>query len=266
VTEPRPFDEQRLAFGQVAELYDQARPSYPAAAIDEVIESGPLEPPARIVEVGAGTGKATVLFAQRGFGVVGLEPSRDMAHVARANCAGYPGVEIVEAGFEHWDPVERVRAVVSVQAWHWVDAEVRYRRARDALAPAGVLAAVWMFPDWGGCALRHVLSRAYGQAVPDLAPDFPMHPDSNPTRLAGEWRTEIAAADGLGSATVRTHSWSLPYSAREYTDLLRTHQDHILLEPERRVRLLAAIAEAINEAGGTLTMPFVTYVCLARRS
>jgi trans-aconitate methyltransferase len=173
----QPLAAQRLAFGQVADLYDRARPSYPPAAIDAVIEFGALAAPMRIVEVGAGTGKATVLFALRGLSVLGIEPSPEMARVARANCAKYPGVEIVETDFERWEPPERFSTLVSVQAWHWVEPDLRYRRADQALAPGATLAAIWMVPDWQACRVRAALSGAYRRAAPELVPDFPMHPE-----------------------------------------------------------------------------------------
>ena len=44
MAQPHYEDEQRLAFGRVAELYDRARPSYPAAAIDAVLDHGALAP------------------------------------------------------------------------------------------------------------------------------------------------------------------------------------------------------------------------------
>jgi len=59
-------DEQRLAFGRVAKLYDRVRPSYPDAVIDAVLAFAGLRPGARILEIGAGTGKATMLLAERG--------------------------------------------------------------------------------------------------------------------------------------------------------------------------------------------------------
>jgi SAM-dependent methyltransferase len=219
----------------------------------------------RIVEIGAGTGKATVLFAARGLGVVGLEPSAEMARVARAKCADYHGVEIVEAEFERWQPPERFAAVVSVNAWHWIDAEQRYENAAQALAPGATLAAIWNFPDWQRCPLRSALSAAYRRAVPDLGPEFPMHPDSEPTRLAGDWRAEIESTSAFGHPVTRSYRWTQPYTASGYAALLATHQDHILLQPGRRTELMTAIAATIDQAGGTLAMPFVTYVCLARR-
>jgi SAM-dependent methyltransferase len=259
-------DEQRLAFGSVAELYDRVRPSYPPGAIDDVMTHARLGRGDAVLEVGAGTGKATVLLAARGLDVVALEPSAAMAAVARANCRGLAGVRVVESEFERWDPGRRFPALVSVQAWHWVAPAVRYERAQAALVADGTLAAVWTFPDWAACGLRDALCGAYRRTAPRLAPDFPMHPASEPTRLAGDWAAEIHASTRFVDPQATTHSWSQPYTSAEYVELLQTHQDHILLESQDRRALLAAIAAAVEgEGGGTLTMPFVTRVCVATR-
>jgi trans-aconitate methyltransferase len=260
------LDEQRLAFGSVAELYDRARPSYPAAAIDDVIAHGRLSAGDRVLEVGAGTGKATVLLAQRGLPVLALEPSAAMAARARANCEGLAGVEVVESEFESWQVTQRFRALVSAAAWHWIAPELRYERAHAALAPGGTLAAIWTFPDWTACALRDALGGAYARGAPRLAADFPMHPRSEPTRLAGDWGAEIEGSGRFADPEVTVHVWSQPYSSAQYVQLLQTHQDHILLSAAVRGRLLAEIAAVIEDAaGGVLVLPLVTRVCLARR-
>ena len=257
-------DEQRLAFGRVAELYDRARPSYPAAAIDAVLDYGALAPGARIVEVGAGTGKATELLAGRGLDVVAIEPSAGMAALARVKLARWPGVTLVQGAFEDWVPAERFAAVVSVQAWHWIDPAARYARARAVLGHGAMLCAVWSFPDWERCAHREVLRRVYREAAPGLHNDFPMHPASEPTRLAGDWMSEISAAAVFGDGEVRQFDWSERYAASAYTDLLQTHQDHILLGAEARAALLSAVERSIDDAGGDIELPLTTYVCLAR--
>ncbi len=56
------------------------------------------------------------------------------------------------------------------------------------------------------------------------------------------------------------------YSARAYTDLLQTHQDHILLDSSQRAALMSEIERAIESDGGRLELPLTTYLCLARRS
>jgi len=262
----RASDEQRLAFGRVAELYDRARPSYPAAVVDELIERAGVRPGDRVLEVGAGTGKLTCLLAERGLAVLALEPSAAMAEVAMANCQKYPLVEIEQVDFEHWQPsVPPLPLVVSAQAWHWVTPELRYELAAHALEPGGTLAAIWTLPDWQHTQLRDRLREAYRVAAPDLDADFPMHPASEPTDLAGDWHAEIEASAGFAEPQVRKHPWSATYSTGEYLELLQTHQDHILLESRARERLLTAVAAAIDAAGGEIVLSFVTRLCLGRR-
>jgi SAM-dependent methyltransferase len=143
------MDEQRrLSFGGVADLYDRSRPSYPEALVDGVLEFAGAGGSDRAVEVGAGTGKATMLFADRGLSVLAIEPSAAMAEVARRNCAGYENVTVEQVEFERWwAPGHGFRLVFSGQAWHWISPEVRYVAARAALEDGGALAAFWNRPD-----------------------------------------------------------------------------------------------------------------------
>ena len=89
--------ERRLAFGDVAQLYDRARPSYPSELIDDVLAFSGAAPGDRALEVGAGTGKATVRFAERGLEVLALEPSPGMAAVASRSCAPHGNVTIEQS-------------------------------------------------------------------------------------------------------------------------------------------------------------------------
>ncbi len=261
-----PHRQRRLAFGQVAELYDSARPAYPAALFDDLLELAAPDPQGRVLEVGAGTGRATLMLAARGARVLALEPDPAMAAVARRNCAGHALIEIEQLDFESWRGREPVAAIVSAQAWHWVAAELRYARAAEALARGGTLAAIWTLPLWGANALLEPLRSAYRDHAPGLAPEFPMHPASAAGALAGDWAAEIGASAELAEPRVRTYRFSQRYSSSAYLALLGTHQDHILLAQERRQPLFAAIAELIDGAGaGTIVVDFETRLCTARR-
>jgi SAM-dependent methyltransferase len=260
-------DEQRLAFGHAAELYDEIRPDPPATVIDVVMAAAGLAAGDSVYEVGAGTGKATVAFAARGLRVLAIEPSPAMAALARRNCARFAGVTIVESDFEGWQPPERRPALVCFQAWHWIRPEVGYRRAHEALVARGVLAASWTFPAWERCPQREGLRQAYAAVVPEMAADFPMHPAADSTALAGDWETESVAGGHFAGPAVWEHAWTRRYSSSDYCRLLQTHQDHILLAPARRERLLAAVREALDAAGGGgLELPLISYVCTATRA
>lgn len=257
-------DRQRMAFGAVAELYDRARPGYPDDAVEEVLERARMPRRGLVLEVGAGTGKATLALARRGLRVLALEPDARMAEVLRHRCRSYPLVEVRAQRLEEHRPERTADLVLAAQSWHWVDPERGFAVAGACLRRGGLLAALWTLPRWQEVPLRAVLLSAYERHAPGLAADFPMHPGSRPQDLARGWEEGLSSCPSLRSAGTSEHPFRLSYSAREYAELICTHQDHILLESAHRDALLAAVRAAIEEAGGTLRMSYATSVCYAR--
>lgn len=258
--------EQRLVFGEVAELYERHRPAYPDAVIDDLVELAGLSAGSTVLEIGAGTGKATSMFAARGMGVVAVEPSDEMAAVARRVCAGYSSVRIEQGDFERWDPAGRTFPLVfAAQAWHWVDPEVGFAKAASVLRPGGVLTAFWNRPMWARAALREVLIDAYRRAAPEVLDESdPMHPANSPSGDETQWRAGVAAAGGLGEDEVRDYEWSQTYTAGDYAALLQTHSTVRVMDPERRHALVEAVAGAIERHGDAFELPLVTRVYVAR--
>jgi SAM-dependent methyltransferase len=258
-------ERRRLSFGGVADLYDQSRPSYPEALVDGVLEFAGAGDSDRAVEVGAGTGKATVLFAARGLSVLGIEPSAEMAAVARRNCAAYDNVTIEQTEFERWRPPgQEFRLVFSGQAWHWISPGAGYAVARAALCYGGALAVFWNRPVWGDCDLREAIGQAYRQNGRAGDTNDPMNPAA---RFEDDsWSEEIAGAPGFDGADVRRYPWHTDYTAAGYSALLSTHSPCLILDPPERERLLADIAAAIDGHGGSFRMPYVTVLGLARAS
>ena len=93
-----PERDQGTVFGEVAQQYDEARPGYPDAVFDQILDFGALDAGAEAVEVGAGTGKATMAMRDRGVEVHALEASPEMAAVLRTK-----GVDVEVTHFEAID-------------------------------------------------------------------------------------------------------------------------------------------------------------------
>jgi SAM-dependent methyltransferase len=262
--------ERRLAFGGVAELYDASRPSYPEALVEDVMAFAGVAAGDRALEVGAGTGKATIPFADRGLRVLALEPSDEMARLLRANTAGRGNVVVEETEFESWQLTGAVRLLYSAQAWHWIAPAFRYARAAQALGPGGALAVFWNRPRWEGCPLREELAEAYLRAAPDFGPEVgpgPMHPAAGISqRWWADWKQELEEAPGFTGAEVRTYSWQQRYTTDAYVRLLQTHSDHIVLEEPVRRALLDAVAVVIDSHGGVLELEHATILAMARHT
>ena len=257
---------RRLVFGDVADLYDRHRPTYPPELVDDLIADADIPAGGRALEVGAGTGKATELFAARGVAVLAIEPSAGMAGIARRKFAGDPNVAVVECDFELWDPAaERFGLLYSAQAWHWIDPETRYAQAHRALRPGGLLAAFWNRPAWGPSPLRDALLAVYAEVAPGLSTDGSMHPaHSRPESDDEDWAKQLAEVSEFAGPTSRTYTWDHEFTAAEYVGMLGTLSEYRLLEAAPRDRILAAVAETIGRHGGTVHMPMATLLCTAR--
>jgi SAM-dependent methyltransferase len=256
--------EQRTVFGEAADLYDRARAGYPDALVDDVVAHCPTTP-RRALEVGAGTGKATVAFATRGFQIVALEPSAPMARVLVRNCVRFPGVVIRTIALEDWPLEEEAFGLVfSAQAWHWVDPEIRYKKAARALVPGGTLALFWHRPDWAGEALREELESLYQRVAPELRARNPAFPGFDPLIVDELYDADVADSGLFGNVERRLYRWKGRFTSESFTELLSTQSDHRLYPDAGRTRLFDAVRELIRAHGDEVVVPHATLLVLAR--
>jgi SAM-dependent methyltransferase len=253
--------EQRLVFGEVAERYDRARPTYPAKLVGDVAEILGLPARARVLEVGTGTGKATPLWADAGYEVVCLEPSEEMAAIARRNFSERGNVTVETTGFEDWElEPEGFDLVTAAQAWHWVPEDVGLPKAHDALRPTGGVALFWNWERERPTNIDVVFDDVYQRFAPDLVKE-PLK-----QRVGEVMRERLTASPLFGDVVVRRYPWEKLYTAETYVDLLGTHSDHRMLPDDARTRLHDGVAEVIDGLGGTVTIGYTTEVLVAPRA
>jgi SAM-dependent methyltransferase len=237
--------ELRDTFNNAAASYQRARPEYPEALFDDLVALAGLRPNDRLLEIGCATGKATMPLARRGFRITAIELGAELAAVARENCAPYPGVEIVNAPFESWTAPEPFALVYAATAWHWIDKDVRFPRAHDALQPGGHLAfwgATHAFPD-GGDSFFADIQPVYDEIGEGLPPGAEyLRPDELPDE-----RADIEASGLFDDVHIRRYGWETVHDADSYIALLDTFSGHIAMEQWQRDRLYGAIREKLSE-------------------
>lgn len=258
--------ERRRVFGDDAEQYDAARPGYPARMVDEALEFAALSAGVPAVEVGAGTGKATLAFAAGGTPVTCVEPDARMARVLRRNCAGMPHVTVEEGDFESWRPDRPYGLLYCAQAWHWVDPAVRWARAKGALRPGGALALFWNHWHLSDPGLTTRLTAAHADHGVPVPAYTILDPNPRPAHRgpkARQWR-EMEADGGFTDLDHRLYESTHPCSPAGLIALLASYSGYRALPAPVRGPLLEDLARAAAEQTASVQVRVTTSLFLAR--
>lgn len=167
-----------LTFDKVAEEYARWRPDYPAEAVAWLAPTAPTAP-ARVAELGAGTGKLTASLIKHGLHVEAIEPDANMLTVlTRGNPSAAPhGAPSDSLPF----PDATLDAVLVADAWHWFPIEATTAEVRRILKPGGWLGLVWNLVtpvepwEFEVAGIDPDQKGVRGSGQPSLAPSLPGH-------------------------------------------------------------------------------------------
>ncbi|MFI6326732.1 class I SAM-dependent methyltransferase [Micromonospora chersina] len=235
--------DRALSFGTMAEAYERFRPGYPAAVFDTVLTYAG-RPPRTALEIGAGTGKATCLFAGRGVTVTATEPDGAMLAELRRHVPA--GVRTVRAAFEDLRPGERYGLVYAAAALHWTKPEGRWSRVAALLEPGGV------FASFGGpvrLADPAVEEAVRAARAPFLASDDIPSPDGTPPEQDMQWPgTELQRSEWFADVRQSVIGRRETMTARDYVGLLSTVSAYLVLPAAEREEVYRRIMLVLPEA------------------
>jgi SAM-dependent methyltransferase len=268
---PEERTRRASSFNEDAEKYDRARPTYPEELFDRLWDLAQLGSEPQVLEIGCGTGQASLALARRGARLTCVDYGANMAKIARRKLAPFQSASVIVSKFEEWTPDGRTFDLVFASAsWHWVPPEVRFQRAAAALRPGGSIAVVrsdHFYPldfDPLFMQIQDAYRAATGsrrEVTPQPLPS-PHAPDDKDQDLIQELK-RCGAFDPPKLARVL---WSFERTADEYTDLLGTYSDHWALEPEVRRRLFDDVHRVIAEGPtGSIRKHYVSTLLVARR-
>lgn len=250
---------RRTSFGAQAELYDEVRHRYVPELFESIAEYAGLSGASRALEIGAGTGIATLPMAERGVAIDAVEPSEEMAAVAQRKFGADGRVRFHIGALEQLE-IERnaYDLVYAAQAWHWIDPARRCDLVADALRPGGAVAI------FGHAVLTHFeeAQEVYRKFVPEWFENYrPLPPIEE--RLATV-RDTVASSPHFHDVETRRFPWTPSYSAKDFVRLMSTASDHAIVPEPRRSQMFDALAQVIEDLGGRVERPNETLLVLAR--
>jgi SAM-dependent methyltransferase len=237
--------ERARSFETVAAEYERHRPDYPEEGLRWAADQLGLATGARVLDVGAGTGKLTRGLVALGFEAVAVEPGAPMLEQLRK---ALPEAEAHEAPAESIPlPDASIDAAFAGQAYHWFDRERAVPELHRVVRREGGLVLIWNWWDE-----RDPLQRELGELI-GYAGHQPYREDEAP----GEQWFRL-----LGHVVVESAPESSP---DELVAQLATTSAYLTAERAEREESLRAVHELASRYGDQFQLPRLTYVFAFRR-
>jgi SAM-dependent methyltransferase len=249
------------SFNEIAEIYDSARPGYPSELIEDVIKLANLGDTATILDVGAGTGKETLPFAEKGYTIHCIEPGEKLVAVAELNLRSYPKVTFDTTTFEDWDlKVGAFDLVISAQAFHWINCNIGYPKAAHALKENGYMALFWNFSPAPDTSVFKALNEAFQKYVPSMVYNPPSIPSLIEKRE--KWIVDSKCFKNL---IVKEYPWAINYKTNKYLNLLKTQTTYQTFSEDEKQSLSNIVIEILSANGGYVTKPYLSVLFFAQK-
>lgn len=258
-----PTADRARSFDDWAPDYDRFRPGYPDELFDEIeVRLGLPERPL-VVDLGAGTGRATLAMAGRGWRVTAVDPGKPMLDVLRQRATD-EGIIVAtlrahaeETGL---DPAS-VDLATAAQAFHWFSKPGALAEMERIVRGGGGIALFWNVRD----AEQSSLVAGYN----DLLAAHGIDADTRMPGAEGETAGWIRENGGFEEPAFFQVPHAVETTAHAFIGLAFTASYVRALAPEEQTRLEEELQQLVDEhASGwpTFIVPYVVdcWVALKR--
>jgi len=241
---------QSRSFELVADVYERARPEYPAEAIAWLAQQLDLRAGRTVLDLGAGTGKLTRALVSTGARVIAVEPGEAMlAQLRRV----VPGVEARIGAAEAIPlPDGSMDAITVGQAFHWFRHDEAVPELHRVLKAGGAVALIWNSRDQ-----EHPLQRQVSELI------APFVPYGRPP--VGSSVPALATGGLFEPADRQTFRFAQRLTADQLVERLASISFVAAAPADLRAELEAKLRAVAATHGGDVEFPYLTEVYVSRR-
>ncbi|MBU3192333.1 class I SAM-dependent methyltransferase [Clostridium bowmanii] len=239
----------RLTFNEDESNYDKWRPTYVNELFDEIIRYSCISETKQALEIGIGTGQATLPILETKCKLTAIEIGENLTEYSKVKFVSFNNFEVVNIDFESFCAESNTFDLIySATAFHWIPEEVSYTKVFDLLKSGGVLALFWNHPFVSRTDdLLHLkIQKIYNEFRP-----------SDKNRIEFDKSdcikiVEIINQYGFKNCYSKLFFQTRTFTADGYISLLNTYSDHRALPKDVKTGLENGIAAAIKSFGGIL--------------
>jgi ubiquinone/menaquinone biosynthesis C-methylase UbiE len=252
----------RLTFNEYAYLYDKARHCCPEELIEVLIKETKLSKDSKLLEIGPGTGQATMSLAKRNFYITAVEIGNNLAEILRRKLKNFHNTSVITGTFEDTVfPAECFDLVFAATSFHWIKPELKFTKPHHILKPNGYLAII-KGPQISG------EGNEFFEASRTVYNKYWMSEPENSFRLKKlvEVKPEEIDINLFELTYFKCIPVTIPYSADEFCDLLFTDSEKIALPREKRIKFVNEIWRLIyNKFDNKIKRTYANSLTIARK-
>ena len=234
----------KTTFDKVSRLYELVRVGYPEKLVDDIIKFSQLPKGSKLLDIGCGSGKATILLAERDFEITGIDIGKNLIGIAKLKSKKLKNIKFILGSFENTEfPNNYFDIIISAQAWHWIDPSQGYRKIHRLLKHGGSLAFFWYFPLSGE---SHVLKKL-GEVFDKYNPH--RRKTGYTSRLIPfsiEVREKLISSGLFKNVNRRVYYKQGIVTAKRFIEIALTYGWIQSLQKEKRERLINELSEILR--------------------
>jgi len=252
----------RKKFNEDAAKYDKMRPLYVKELYSDILGYANLSE-AKVLEIGIGTGQATLPFLKQGFQITAVDLNSAMIEFSQKKFFMYKNIDYINQAFE--DIVSKnddYDIIYSASAFHWIDEQVGYPKVYSLLKRTGTLALFWNHPVLREESLNEKMQVVYDKYFSANRKKTPIH------KYSCEKCEEII--EKLKSYKFCQIKCNVYYATRilngkEYIELLETYSDHRALNKLALKDFSSDLLDLISSNGNEIVIDDTIDLYLAKK-
>ncbi len=251
----------RFTFNEDVLNYDKMRPTYVKELYENIIQFSNLDSNKNALEIGIGTGQATLPFLNTGCNLTAVELGENMAKFSKEKFAKFHNFDVINSDFESANlKKDDYDLIYSATAFHWIPQEVGYTKVFNLLKSGGVMALFWNHVSRTDADLDFAIQEVYNK--------YKSTNESLIHKFSEEKCLEIAETIkkyGFVDVGYKLYYQTRLFDAPKYLSLLNTNSDHRARPEETRILIENELSNVINNFGGKIEKKDTIDLYLARK-
>jgi ubiquinone/menaquinone biosynthesis C-methylase UbiE len=240
-------------FSTIPKQYDKARLGYPDPLFRDIIRYSKLTKNDPVLEIGIGTGKATLPFVRYSNHLIANDISRELVSIAKEKLKRYQRMKYIIGQFENIKlPKNHFKLIYSAQSFHWIKPGIQFTKTRALLKPGGVLALFWNF-------------NYYNKGIGKWAMKLHKKYSSAKGGKAIEIIQRLKRHHNFTDATTKEYRRTIRMGRADYISMQTSFSWYLALSKKRKKQALAELHQKLNQYPKTIRIPIKTILIMARK-